>query len=130
MDAELAEVPAAEGSWNVEWLENRAGLLGGSALPGEGLSIVAAHNTLGTEKAGPFLLLNTLERNDTVLVSGSDGSVQIFRVFANELLKPGDMEKLASVAGEGKNTLVLVTCENESSDGGYLDRRVIFAGQL
>lgn len=35
----------------------------------------------------------------------------------------------SAVAAAGENTLVLVTCENESSEGGYLNRRVVFAGK-
>ena len=127
VDTVLAGVPETDGAWEVEWLEDRAGLLGGSALPGEGLAIVAAHNALSAEKAGPFILLSTLAQNDTVLISGADGSVQIFRVFANELLDPDDIGKLASIAGNGENTLVLITCENESAAGGYLNRRAVFA---
>ena len=50
-----------------------------------------------------------------------------FRVFANELLAPDDMEKIAEIAGNEENTLVLITCENESADGGYLNRRAVFA---
>ena len=129
VDTELMAVPETERTWDVEWLQDQAGLLDGTALPGEGISIIAAHNTLNAEKTGPFFRLSALQKNDTVLISGADGSVQIFRVFANELLDPGDMDKLVSIAQNGNNTLVLVTCENESAAGGYLARRVIFAGQ-
>jgi hypothetical protein len=37
------------------------------------------------------------------------------------------MEMMASIAESEENTLVLITCENESADGGYLNRRVVFA---
>lgn len=37
------------------------------------------------------------------------------------------MADLLSLAEKTENTLVLVTCENEAADGGYLNRRVIFA---
>ena len=37
------------------------------------------------------------------------------------------MEKMAAIAEKEENTLVLITCENESARGGYLNRRVIFA---
>ena len=47
--------------------------------------------------------------------------------YANELLAPDDMQKLAAIAGQEEAPLVLITCENESIEGGYLDRRVIFA---
>lgn len=37
------------------------------------------------------------------------------------------MAALAAIAGLEENPLVLVTCENETLDGVYLNRRVIFA---
>ena len=130
VDVELAGVPTMEGAWKVEWLEDRAGLLSGTSLPGEGYSIVAAHNTLNAEEVGPFVMLSTLKINDTVFVNTTNGELKLFRVFANELLEPNDMVKLASIAEQEENTLVLVTCENESADGGYLNRRVVFAKPL
>ena len=130
VDVELAGVPTMDGAWKVEWLADRAGLLSGTALPGDGYSIVAAHNTLNAEDYGPFALLSTLENNDTIFVNAPDGSLKLFRVYANELMAPNDMEKLASIAEQEMNTLVLVTCENESVDGGYLNRRVVFAKPL
>lgn len=130
VDVELAGVPTMDGAWKVEWLADRAGLLSGTALPGDGYSIVAAHNTLNAEEVGPFVLLSTLQDNDTIFVNAPDGSMKLFRVYANELLAPNDMETLASIAEQESNTLVLVTCENESVDGGYLNRRVVFAKPL
>ena len=130
VDVELAGVPTMDGVWKVEWLSDRAGLLSGTALPGDGYSIVAAHNTLNAEEYGPFALLSTLENNDMIFVNAPDGSLGRFRVYANELMAPNDMEKLASVAEQKMNTLVLVTCENESVDGSYLNRRVVFAEPL
>ena len=129
VDTELVTVPETESSWEVQWLGDRSGLLEGSALPGEGISVAAAHNTLNSTEYGPFALLGTLKVNDRIMVSNGDGSMMLFRVYANELLEPDDTERLAAVAAEGENTLVLVTCENESAEGGYLNRRVVFAGQ-
>ena len=127
VDSELVSVPLNGDSWAVEWLDDRAGVLEGSALPGEGFSIVAAHNTLNDTEYGPFALLGTLELNELIAVSGMADGLRIFRIFANELLAPDDMEKMASIAGSEENTLVLITCENESADGGYLNRRAVFA---
>ena len=47
---------------------------------------------------------------------------------ADEL--PDDFEKLAAIAGQEVNSLVLITCENESAEGGYLHRRAVFARPL
>ena len=127
VDSEMVSVPMDGDSWAVEWLDDRTGILEGSAVPGEGLSIVAAHNTLNDTDYGPFALLSTLELNELITVSGRGEDLKNFRVFANELLSPDDMEKIAAIAESEENTLVLITCENESADGGYLNRRVIFA---
>ncbi len=127
LETKLVTVPLKDNSWQVEWLNDRAGLLEDTALPGEGVSVIAAHNTLSDTDYGPFALLFTLEVNDTVMVSDENGSLKLFRVYANELLAPDDTEKLASIAARGTNTLVLITCENESAMGGYLNRRAVFA---
>jgi LPXTG-site transpeptidase (sortase) family protein len=127
VDAEIAGVPTIEDSWAVEWLGDKAGLLSGSYLPGEGLTVIAGHNTLNNTEYGPFALLATMDKNDMIFVTKANGMPQRFSVYANELLRPDDMEKLASIASEVENALVLVTCENEAVEGGYLNRRVIFA---
>ncbi len=127
LDTELVNVPLADNAWQVEWLGEQAGLLSGSAVPGKGLSIVAAHNTLNDTSFGPFALLSTLEINDSIFVNGEDNRLTIFRVYANELLDADGMEELLSIAETDDHTLALLTCENESISGGYLNRRVIFA---
>ena len=124
-DIELVTMPREGNSWAAARLGADAGLLEGSALPGEGLSIIAGHNTLNDTDYGPFALLSTLEVNDTVIVRDENGALKFFRVYANELLEPDDMERLSALAGE--DALVLLTCENESASGGYLNRRVVFA---
>ncbi|MBR6090106.1 MAG: sortase, partial [Anaerolineaceae bacterium] len=124
---ELVTVPLKDGIWQVEWLKDRAGVLEGSALPGKGISIVAAHNTLDHTEYGPFAMLREAEINDLITVKTANGSVSSFRVYANVLLEPDDMQKLVKIAGQEENSLVLVTCENESVEGGYLNRRVVFA---
>ena len=130
LDTELAGVPLRNGEWAVEWLGERAGMLSGSHVPGEGLTVIAAHNTLNNTEFGPFLLLYALEQNDVIFINQPDGSLLRFGVYANMLVEPNDMKKLASIAEEEQNSLVLITCENESVDGGYLNRRVIFAKPL
>ena len=56
--------------------------------------------------------------------------MKLFRVYANELIDENDVQKLTKVAQQEADSLVLITCENESVEGGYLDRRVIFAKPL
>ena len=130
LETELVTVPLMDDSWQVAWLGNRAGILEGSALPGEGYSFIAAHNTLNSEEYGPFALLSTMAINDLITVNSEDGTMSLFRVYANEVIGANDVEKMERVAEQEADSLVLITCENESVEGGYLDRRVIFAKPL
>ena len=130
VDAELAGVPATDEVWLVEDLGEKAGLLSGTSLPGEGYAIVAGHNHLNNAQSGPFLLIRDLRENDVIFVNTPDNELLRFSVYANELMDPDDMERLAGIAEQEENTLVLVTCENEAAEGGYLNRRVVFARPL
>jgi len=127
LDTELIGVPEDGNSWAVEWIGDKAGVLSGTALPGEGYSLIAGHNHLDAYQTGPFLALGSLNTGDKIFVNRANGSMISFTVYANELLGPNDMQAMAQIAEEKANTLVLVTCENEAADGGYLNRRVIFA---
>ena len=127
VDVEMIGVPESGNSWAVDWLGDRAGLLNGTAMPGEGYSMIAAHNHLNETETGPFLLLFDLAENDRIFVNTDDGGLMMYSVYANELVRPDDLEKVASIAQQEENSLILVTCENESIEGGYLNRRVVFA---
>lgn len=128
--ADLVQVPEENDSWSVEWLGNNAGLLEGSALPGEGPCFVVGHNHLNSMAAGPFLYISTMQANDRIFIKSTDGKLLTFRVAANELIDAGDMSQIVAESAKYKNPLVLVTCENESLDGGYVNRRVIFAEMM
>lgn len=130
VDVELIGVPQTGNSWAVEWLDDRAGVLSGTFIPGTGTSVVAGHNHLNTTEIGPFGLLFSLEENDRIFVNKEDGGLIIYSVYANELIDPDDMDKLAAIATQEDDSLVLVTCENETSEGGYLNRRAVFARPL
>ena len=127
VDVELTGVPEVDGTWAVEWLADQAGLLSGSAMPGEGYAMIAAHNHLNTMEIGPFAMLFSLEENDRIFVNTADDGLQIYTVYANELLEPDDMQKMASIAQSEENSIILVTCENEMVEGGYMNRRAVFA---
>ncbi len=122
---DVVGVPAKENSWAVDWLGERAGVLEGSQKPGEGITVIAAHDHLNTNSAGPFAFLNALKENDRIFVSENDGTLLQFRVTENELVEPDDIA--AVNRGAVRGSLVLVTCENESVEGGYLNRRIVHA---
>lgn len=124
----IVTVPKTDGIYPVEWLENAVGLLENSSVPGKGFAVLTGHNHLNDTSAGPFLFLSTLEENDRILVTDKTGNVQTFRVYGNHRIAPDAFNTLADELTE--RTLLLVTCEDESADGGYLYRRVILAEEM
>ena len=121
----IMTVPEMDGEYPVEWLESTIGLLEQSSLPGKGVAVLAGHNHLNNTESGPFLSLGSLESGARVMVTDARNGIQMFRVYGNYKI---DSNAFASVAGNVReNALVLITCEDESVDGGYLNRRVILA---
>ena len=125
--SDIVTVPQTDDGYPVEWLGMNAGLLEGFAKPGSGISVIAGHNTLNAEEYGPFALLNTLEVGDVLFVRSSNGELKSFTVYLNEKIGAADIEGLQQAAGMYDNTLTLLTCEDEMSDGGYASRRIISA---
>lgn len=125
--SEINWVPFYENSWAVTWLEKSSGLLEGTSLPGEGFSILTGHNHISTTEAGPFLFIKNLVVNDRIFIYTSKNEMLTFSVYANELVKPTEFQKVVDRAEEFPNTLVLLTCEDETIDGTYEHRRVIYA---
>ena len=122
---EIVTVPQADDSYPVEWLGRSVGLLEGSRLPGAGITVLTGHNHLNTMEAGPFLFLKSLEDGDVLMVTKKDGSLLRYKVYGNYRIASDDF---ASVAGDlREKSLVLITCEDEAPEGGYINRRVVFA---
>jgi len=121
-------IPQDNGSYPIEWLGRDAGLLEQSSLPGKGISVLTGHNHLNTTEIGPFLFIKSLEENDRIMITDEENTLDIYRVYGNYKI-PSD--GFADVAEHLRpNTLVLMTCEDESINGGYLNRRVVFAEPL
>ena len=125
--AEIVVVPFAGNTWDVSSLRSQAGVLEGFDLPGDGVSILAGHNHLGPDQAGPFLTIGTLEIGDRVFVRKDDGTILTFEVYENRLVAPDEFETIETLTVSNPGSIVLVTCENESVEGGYTDRRAVFA---
>ena len=121
-------VPNVDGEYPVEWLGSSVGLLEQSSLPGKGVSVLTGHNHLNNTEAGPFLSLGSLESGARMMVSGSGNDMQTYRVYGNYKIASDGFASIASEVRE--NALVLITCEDESVDSGYLNRRVILAEPL
>jgi hypothetical protein len=62
-----------------------------------------------------------------IFINSSDLGFLNYTVYANKLLKPDGFKEIVSIAEQEPGSLILVTCENESVEGGYLNRRVVFA---
>ena len=121
----IMTVPEVDGEYPVDWLGSAIGLLEKSSLPGSGVSVLTGHNHLNSTEAGPFLSLGSLERESRVMVTDARNGMQMYRVYGNYKIASN---AFASVAENVRvNALVLITCEDESIDGGYLNRRVILA---
>ena len=124
----ILTVPVENESYPVEWLGSQVGLLDGSSLPGEGVTVLTGHNHLNTTEVGPFLFIGTMNEGDRIMVNDADNSMLIYEVYGNHKVSS---DGFSSIADEiHKNALILITCEDESMDGGYLNRRVILAEPL
>ena len=59
------------------------------------------------------------------MVNDKRNNMSVYKVYANEKIAA---DAFADIADEVRaNALVLITCEDEAVDGGYLNRRVILA---
>ena len=125
VEAEIVTVPDIDGEYPVEWLGNAVGMLEGSHMPGEGITVLTGHNHLNTTEAGPFALLRELETGDSFMITDNRGTMQTWHVYRNAKIPAGGFSRIAGDVKE--NALLLITCEDESPDGGYLNRRVVLA---
>ena len=128
--SEIVEVPVIGNEYAVTWLGNSVGLLEGSALPGEGTAVLAAHNHLNDTESGPFASLRFMEEGDRIFVRDNMNDLQTYAVYANVKAAETDFEAVDHVADTFDNTLILITCEDEMISGGYASRRIIAARKV
>lgn len=92
-----------------------------TSLPGEGGTVaLAGHRVTHTH---PFLRLNTLRRNDTIVFAAS-GRRYVYRVFLMRIVPPHQVWPLHRRAGE---QLVLTACH---PPGSAALRLVVFARRV
>lgn len=125
--SDIVTVPVTADGYAVAWLGNDAGLLEGFALPGEGVSVIAGHNTLNAEEFGPFAAIRQLDEGERFFVRDARGKLMTYEVYANEKIGSHDADALQKTALVYENTLTLLTCEDELSEGGYASRRIVSA---
>ena len=127
VSADVVQVPFEGDEYQVQWLGDSAGLLQGSARPGEGVSVLTGHNHLSGTEAGPFAFLSQLEPGTKIFVIKENAEIISFSVIRSESVAAEDISGLETIVNQFENALALVTCENERFSGGYADRRVVIA---
>ena len=125
--SEIVRVDFMDDRYPVEWLGMNTGLLEGTGVPGEGFSVLAAHNTLDAETVGPFALISQMNVGDHIFIRRFDGKLLIFEIYANEKISEYDFETLYKQGYRFDNTVTLMTCEDERIAGGYASRRIVSA---
>ncbi len=101
--------------WDVTWLHDQAGWLSGTAFPSyEGNSVVTAHVYLPSGLPGPFVGLEKMDWDDTIIVH-TFGYRYIYQVRSNQIIDP---ENSSPTRHEEYPWLTLLTCKgyNESRD--------------
>ena len=128
VEEEIVKVPETEGSYHVEWLDSSIGMLEQSSLPGKGITVLTGHNHLNSTEAGPFLFIGKMNEGDRIMITDAGNNSRFYKVYGNYKVASNDF---ASIAGElRENALVLITCEDESLEGGYINRRIVLAEPL
>ena len=125
--SEIVSIPVTEEGYAVEGLGMDAGLLEGSAMPGEGVSVIAGHNTLDAETVGPFAQIRQMDEGDLIFIRGKAGRLMTYEVYGNQKIGSHDVKALEEAAVMYENTLTLLTCEDERPEGGYASRRIVSA---
>lgn len=130
LSLDMVLVSAADGEYPVAELADKAGLLEGTDMPGEGWSVLVGHNTLNDIDYGPFVRVGMLEPGDRFFIRNGNGGLMIFEVYANEKIGAEDRGALFDTASRHLSTVTLMTCEDELSEGGYASRRIVSAKRI
>ena len=130
LTTEVVMVPEVDGEYPVTWLGGRAGLLADYVAPGDGRIFLAGHNHLSDTAAGPFAFLMWMNEGDRIFVTDQNNGLQLYAVYANEKIDADDTEGLDRISREYENSITLITCEDETENGEYANRRIIAARPL
>ena len=115
VDTSIVGVPRDGDGWDVTWLWDQAGYLGGTAFPTwSGNSVITGHVVLANGLEGPFADLKELEYGDAVIVHGW-GEQYVYEIREVDVVSPYDPSVLRH---EEYPWLTLVTCAgfDETSD--------------
>ncbi len=124
IDQEIVDVEVREGLWymnelglDVGWLPTTSRYPGEIELP----VVLAAHVTLSSTVAGPFLKLDDLADGDEIIYQLGDIQY-VYRYNSQESVDPSDVKLLYE--GDG-STLMLVTCTAWDTDVSTFSERLL-----
>jgi LPXTG-site transpeptidase (sortase) family protein len=124
----ITGVPKKDGTWDVTWLGNQVGWLGGSALPGlTGNSVLTAHVWDALNRPGPFYGMEKLEYGDQVILHAW-GDEYVYEVREVLSVKPENVNSM--MKHQEKAWLTLVTCQGYDEDSGEYRNRVLVRAVL
>lgn len=123
---EIVGVPLLDDTWDVTWLNQRAGYLYGSAYPTwAGNTVITGHVWDADNTPGIFADLKLLKYGDEIQIS-ANGLVYTYAVRENSRVNEQDMKKIFTDAVY--DWVTLVTCEGYDSDANaYPYRRMVRA---
>ena len=127
---EIIGVPQIDGTWDVSWLDSRAGWLEGSAFPTwAGNSVLTGHVTNANGGDGPFANLNSLSWGDQIVIHAF-GQTYIYEVRTiNRWTDPKDVGVL--IKHEDLPWVTLITCNGyDEKTNTYRWRTVVRAVQI
>ena len=123
---DILGVPQAGNSWDVSWLGDNAGWLGGSAFPTyEGNTVLTGHVWSANGYPGPFINIKSLQHGDLVRIHAW-GMVYTYEVRENLLIHPDQIG--TAFRHEAYDWVTLMTCEDwQAASGVYGYRRLVRA---
>jgi hypothetical protein len=122
----------ADGSLQVPTSTEVAGWYTGSPRPGQTGSAIIAGHIDSTQGPGVFFRLRLLRPGDRVYVRHADGTLAVFRVYA-EHMYPKDRFPTERVYGPVPDPeLRLITCGGvfDPATGSYLSNVVVYAAEI
>ena len=115
----IVSVPRSEQSWDVSWLGEQIGYLGGTAFPTwAGNSVLTGHATNANGQDGPFARLGSLGWGDQIVIRAF-GQAYIYEVRSvNRWTNPKDVAILTK--HEDLPWVTLVTCSGYDEKNRYI----------
>ncbi|MBC8331917.1 MAG: sortase [Anaerolineae bacterium] len=119
-------IPLTEQGWNLTWLSEQAGYLGGTAYPTWlGNTALTAHAYLSDGSPGPFIAIDQLKWGDPILLRTSDATY-VYEVRQSYYVEPDDLSPLR--VNDGYDWLTLITCHQyDEAQSAYRWRMVVRA---